>query len=490
MAAPGANYLYGTQMNKGYVSSTAFLDQREILNKILDVTNEESSFLDIMELTGKSMVTAVPTYHHFVNSELFVVGTVGSTPAVSGSGTTTATFNLDATAWAYAQVGDLLLLKDGLVGYISAKSAVPYSATTSTITVKSVDQSNLTVVAADKISFLSNAAGEGSLSPDARRWGVTKFVNQVQTFKAKFQITDIQKASKVEVDYNGKPFFMYKGQHESLTKFRADISNALMFGRVSASTAFGSFNNSFAAGVATVNNLYTGNTLTGYANGFPNGGSGQDGIAPTLVDSEGNPVSTTMGLDQYCSLYGVTSTDSVATFALANLQGLTRALNKLRAPLDYLMFVGTEGNIRIDDILNGTGTSSAVLNVTNKILQGDKKNLDLGIDSFKIYGRTFGKKYLPILDHPMITNTGAGHNYEKSIYGIPMGKQKTVDNQMLDRVQVRYMANDGTDLKYREILLGGLAPVPTNERSVLEIHYQSTQGLHVLGANHLFRIRG
>jgi len=50
------------------------------------------------------------------------------------------------------------------------------------------------------------------------------------------------------------------------------------------------------------------------------------------------------------------------------------------------------------------------------------------------------------------------------------------------------MANDGTDLRYREITLGGLAPIPTNERSVLELHYQSTQGLEVLGANNFFKL--
>jgi hypothetical protein len=50
------------------------------------------------------------------------------------------------------------------------------------------------------------------------------------------------------------------------------------------------------------------------------------------------------------------------------------------------------------------------------------------------------------------------------------------------------MAGDGTDLKYREILLGGLAPVPTNERSVLEIHYESVQGLEILGANQFFKL--
>jgi hypothetical protein len=72
---------------------------------------------------------------------------------------------------------------------------------------------------------------------------------------------------------------------------------------------------------------------------------------------------------------------------------------------------------------------------------------------------------------------------------VPATKIKTNDGQVVDRIGVKYMAGDGTDLKYREILLGGLAPVPTNERSVLEIHYQSTQGLQILGANQTFKLK-
>jgi hypothetical protein len=278
---------------------------------------------------------------------------------------------------------------------------------------------------------------------------------------------------------------MYKGQHESLTKFRADISNALLFGRISASTNFTAFNNAFTG----TSNLYTGGTLVGTPASFADGESASP--LPWLADGESNPVQTTMGLDQYAALYGINDTTAVSSISGTTLANMTRGLNKFRAPLEYMLFLGTEANIKIEDLLNATGAgTSGALNVTNRILQGDPKNIDLGIDSFRLYGRTYRKKYLPILDHPLIVNTtGSTHNYQNAIYGIPMGKQKTVDNQMLDRVMVRYMANDGTDLKYREVLLGGLAPVPTSERSVLEIHYQSTQGLQVLGANHLVRIK-
>lgn len=433
-------------MTKSYVSSVNFLDQREILNKVLDITNEESSFLDIMELTGRSNPTAVPSYSHFVNEELYVLGTVS---AVTGSGVSaatggTVTATIDAAAYAYVNVGELVLFPDGKVGYVASKAA------TTNIVIKSVDTSTLTLTGSDKISFFSNAAGEGSLSPDAKRWGATKYDNQVQIFKGKFSITDIQKASKVEVEFQGKPFYMYKGQHESLMKFRGDISSALMFGRKS-STQF------------------------------------SDG-SPTLTDAEGKPVQTTGGLDQYVTSYGYNQNLLTSgTITLAEVATLTQELNKLRAPQEYFLFVGTSMNIALDNLFNNLGNSALLSQGARFQIAG--KTLELGIDTVKIYGRTFHKKHLPLLDHKNIINFTGAYNAKDAIYGAPATKQKTNDGQMIDRIGVRYMNGDGTDLKYREILLGGLAPVPTNERSVLEIHYESVQGLEVLGANQFFKLK-
>lgn len=431
---PGTIGIY----DKKYVSSVNFLDQREILNKVLDITNEEASFLDVMELTGRSTPTAVPTYHHFVNEELYVVGTAS---AVTGSGTTQLTATIDSTAAAYVNAGELVMFPDAKVGYVVSKNGT-------NIVVKSVDASNLTLVATNKISFFSNAAGEGSLSPDAKRWGVTKYYNQVQTFKGKFTITDIQKASKVEVEFQGKPFYMYKGQHESLMKFRGDISAGLMFGRMS-STQFSDAN-------------------------------------PSLVDAEGKPVQTTAGLDQYVTSYGINqSLLTAGQLSLADVQSLTQKLNAERCPSEYFLFVGTTQNIAWDNFFNALGNGAIVSQAARFDVKG---KLDLGIDSVKIYGRTYHKKYLPILDHKNIVAFTGGPNFKDAAYGAPATKQKTIDGQLVDRLGVRYMEGDGTNLKYRETLLGRLAPIPTSERDVLEIHYASTQGLEVLGSNQFFKL--
>ena len=71
-------------------------------------------------------------------------------------------------------------------------------------------------------------------------------------------------------------------------------------------------------------------------------------------------------------------------------------------------------------------------------------------------------------------------------YLVPKGKIKAAGSgESMDYLRVRYMATPGTDLRYKEIMLGGLAPTPTDERSVLECHYESVQGLEVLGVEHL-----
>jgi len=432
-------------ITKQYVSSIEFLDQREILNKVLDITNEQASFLDVLELTGRSKPTSVPEYHHFVNEELYVLGTVS---AVTGSGTTAITADLNtatsAAAFPFINVGELVLFPNGGVGMVTAKSA------SKTLNIRSVDASVLTLVSGGTISFFSNASGEGSLSPAAKRWGVTKFANQVQIFKGKFEITDVQKASKVEVEFQGKPFYMYKGQHESLMKFRDDIAAALIFGRKS---------------------------VTKFAD-----------ASPSLIDAESKPIQTTMGMDQYVTSMGSDlSLLTAGSVALADVTALTQLLNRNRAPLEYFLFVGTTQNIYWDNLFNNLGNSALLSQGARFQISG--KEVDLGIDTVKIYGRTYYKKYLPILDHKNIVNFTGGYNAKDAAYGVPAGKAKTIDGGQEDIMSVRYMTEGNTDFKYREIMLGGLAPVPTNERSVLEMHYESIQGLQILNAQNTFKLK-
>lgn len=436
-------------VNKSYVSSVSFLDQREILNRLLNVTNEEYSFLDVMELMGRSIETAVPEYHTFVNSEIYEGAvttasssavTVESSIGAGSGGTAKRDFTLalaSAPSTEEVRKGDLLMFPNGNVGYVKDISSA-------NLEIKSVG-SDLYSAASDlngvKVVAFSNAAGEGSKSPSARKLTPTKQSNQVQIFKEKYVITDIQNASKIEFEFKGQPYYFLKGQHEALTRFRSDIAFAMMYGQKS-------------------DDKFT------------------DASYGDLQDEEGNPVQTTQGLHHsIVSTSGRKITNSAA-LAVSDWASLTKTLNQTRAPQEYLLFTGTEGEVQIDNMLNNLTTAG----FTGARFDVSGKELDLGIDKFKLYGRTYMKKYLPMIDHKQVVNFTGSAGLENFAYFVPNDKIKASGSgESLDRMRVRYMAGNGTDLKYREIMLGGLAPTPTDERSVLECHYESVQGLEVLG---------
>ena len=75
-------------INKEYISSISMLDQRELLNQLLDVTNEDFSFLEVMGMKNKMKSTVNHQYHAFRNTELFTTETVktGTTPTDNSGG--------------------------------------------------------------------------------------------------------------------------------------------------------------------------------------------------------------------------------------------------------------------------------------------------------------------------------------------------------------------------------------------------------------------
>jgi len=435
--------------NSSYISSLSFLQHsfvqgREILSSVLDVQNEEDSFLDVMQAMGKLKPTSQPVYHAFVNKALYTDNTITTDAAGSvASGVITVSYS----ALGNARVGDLVM---GASGDAYLITAIDKSGTD--ISIVPVDGSGTASdydASGDKFVVFSNAQGEGSGSPDAIQYGLTKQSNRVQIFKNKYRISDVAKASKITVEYKGKPYFMYKGTYEALQRFRADISNALLFGKGS-----GDFYAGASAGAMSIG---------------------------------GNAVQTTNGLKQELKSGGILSSGNPYAFdtnVLTTLQNITSALNKARAPKDYWMWLGTSANIKMDNALNGldgTGLTSARFSV-------DGGEIDLGIDKFKLYGRTFNKKQLAVLDHNELGSTVTGSG---EIYLVPTGSIKTHGGGgAQDYLQVRYLEGDGNNFSFRETLTGGLAPTPTSADAVLDVNYEAIMGLEVLGKEHCALLTG
>lgn len=433
--------------NSSYISSLSFLQHsfvqgREILSSVLDVQNEEEGFLDVMQALGKLKPTSQPVYHAFVNEALYKDNSIEVKTAGTGTGSQA---GIETVAVGNARVGDLMMGASGQVYLIKA------IASNGDIDFTPVDGAG---VAADygagsKLVVFSNAQGEGSGSPDPIKYGLTKQSNRVQIFKNKYRISDVAKASKITVEYKGKPYFMYKGTYEALQRFRGDISNALMFGQGSGD---------FYAG-ASVGDMSIG----------------------------GNAVQTTNGLKQELKNGGILNSGSPYdhdTDVLATLSTLTAALNKARAPKDYWMWLGTSANIAIDNALNGLNSSG----LTGARFSVDGKNIDLGVDKFSLYGRTWNKKQLSILDHNELGSTVTGSG---EIYLVPTGQVKTAGGGgSQDYLQVRYLEGDGNNFSFRETLTGGLAPTPTSADSILDVNYQAIMGLEVLGKEHCALVTG
>jgi hypothetical protein len=424
------------------VSFTNTLEQREILKSVLDIYDEEASMLDLLDWTGKSKAAAQTEYFTVQNNFLYATATV-KTLTTAGSAGASASITCTGSTSVKPVVGELMLFANGIVGYVSAVD----SATDFTITVKPVNSADVipAVAAGAKLSFMSNAYAEGTGSNQMRKSDLIKRSNKLQIFKTKTSITDIAYGSKIEVEFKGKPYYFLKQQHDAYLKHRMDILYSILFGRESAG----------------------------------------------LTDANGNAINTTRGLrDTIINAGGITSnTATGGTIALTDLAALSRLMDANRCPSEYLLWAGADFDNQFDT--NVTAATQFINGAVNYASFNGQKEvaLNLGVNSLYAYGRTFHKKRLNALSHPQITSTATNVNYTKEAYLVPAGKLKVEQGGgQVDRMQVRYLEMaDGINSRFREKMLGGLAPTPTNDTDTLDIVYTSIEGLETVGNEHFVK---
>jgi hypothetical protein len=425
------------------VSFTNTLEQREILKSVLDIYDEEASMLDLLDWTGKSKASAQTEYFTVQNNFLYATATVKTPGTSAGSAGASVDITCVGATSVKPVVGELMLFANGVVGYVSAVS----SATDFVITVKPVNSADAIPAAATgaKLSFMSNAYAEGTASNQMRKSDLIKRSNKLQIFKTKTSITDIAYGSKIEVEFKGKPYYFLKQQHDAYLKHRMDILYSVLFGRESAG----------------------------------------------LTDAAGNAINTTRGLrDTIINAGGITSnTATGGTIALTDLQALSRLMDANRCPSEYLLWAGADFDNQFDT--NVTAATQFINGAVNYASFGGNKDvaLSLGVNSLYAYGRTFHKKRLNALSHPQITSTATNVNYTKEAYLVPAGKLKVEQGGgQVDRMQVRYLEMpDGINSRFREKMLGGLAPTPTSDTDTLDIVYTSIEGLETVGNEHFVK---
>lgn len=442
-------------VNKSYISSISFLDKRDILNQVLDITDEGRNILDIMEMTGKMKRTEVPTYSHFENKYVFKAGVVkaGGIDAVKiGTVGLDIKITINGTSDTLPVVGELVMFENGEIGWVTVVTPSA-SAGASTFEATPLDTSVALNTAGTQAGmdgqtmiYFSNGSYEGSGSPEGRKPEFTRTENQIQIFKASAKVTELQKVSAIEVDYNGKPHIMYKLQHDTLLRFRQQIAFGLLAGKKAKKTD------------ADGNEAYFTQGLLNYIRG----GDGSVNTVGGVVEPLGG-----------------------SAIVKADFKTVSRALDKTGAPSEYWLWCGGDIDADIDDIFhNDQYYKSGGIDYTSfGIGNGKNRAMDLGMDSFRAYNRTWHKHKLLAFDHPEVFGA-TGYDFSGTAFAIPTGKIKAdASGNTMDRICVRYMAGDGTDLRYVETLTGKFAPRPTNDDAYLKVSYEAVMGLEVGGVN-------
>jgi hypothetical protein len=442
--------LQGT-VNKAYISSIDLMDEREILDQVLDTTSEDATIVDIFELTGRMVQTDQVQYNHFTNDYVFRSGTISAIDATNNgedSGATNETAVITLTADEELPiVGESAMFVNNRIGRVTAVNTGTRVVTVSPLSDADADTLSPvgdTIATTQKVIFFSGSYGEGSDDPSVKRPSFKRSQNQIQIFKTAREITDVQKVATIEVVYDGKRFILYKMQHDALMEHRGKIAFQMLVGKKG-----------------------------------------------TTTDADGNTVWLTQGLRQYI-LNGdgtVLTTGGVdvpltTTITLANFRTMSRALDKRGAGPEYWLWVGGDLCADLDDVFTQLDTvkNGGILYNSWGMGDGKKRALDLGVDSLHLYGRTFHKKLIKAYDHPEVFGA-TGFEFGSEGYLIPGGKTKIdYSGTTIDALRTRYMSNDGTDFgKWNEVLTGKLAPTPTNTKSVLHISYQSIMGLEACG---------
>jgi hypothetical protein len=445
--------------NKNYISSIAFMDEPDLLEQVLEVQEEEKGIYDILEMMGRFVVTDNPEYHHFVNRYVFKSATIESLNAYgggdgtydSGSGSNTnieIVITDEATMPVATEVMMLPNQRLAWVFYVDPGQRRFQARPLSDDESDTINPTTDPVVVGDICIFFTGAAGEGTSSPEGRKSEWVRTINNIQIFKEANSITDLQKTSAIKVKYNGDWYVMYKLQHDTYRRFRGKVAYGLLHSKKAR-------------------------------------------FAPDNFYADGNETYMTQGLWNYLK-YGdgtLQTTGGVilplagAAIDKAGIRTLNRQLDKKGTPREVWFWVGGDLRADIDDVLLTLEETKAGGIVYNSFGRGDGKQraLDLGVDSFRMYGRTHHLKTIDAYDHPEVFGA-EGYDFAGSGFVIPTGKIK-VDHgaASVERLRVRYMAGDGTNLKEIETVTGKLAPTPTDDEAVLRFSYQSVMGLEALG---------
>jgi len=442
---------FGTIL-KNQISLVDFLDQREIFNKIVDVTRERTAFEApmLMAMMGRYEQTKETSYHNFVNVELFQKETITAAPTDNsgGAGTNVTVVVGNASGTSYPRVGDIIQVPGASrrQGLVTTKVS---DAGGDQITLESVTGNDMELANGQILAVHSSAEEEGGGFVQAMNWKPVKRVNNIQIFaETVASITDVQKETWVEVQIDGAYKWLPQAEANGYFVFMKKIAMQMLFGE----------------------------------------GSGDNFItaSPSLTGPTSNGVSTTRGVNSYIETDGMNFPG--AFFDQALLEAMARQMDKRRCPKLYQVWLGSEGCIQWDNLFYGLDGSP--LSDTSR-WQITGEDLRLGIEKYSIYGRTFAKVPMQAFNEQHQTNFTNSAGFQNMMFFIPDGGEVGLDgggSAPYMRVRTLPVApgigpNASSNGIYRSSKTGNYAPIPTNKTRTLDVNWETKQGLEFLGAD-------
>jgi len=193
---------------KAYISSMSLLDEKDVWPYVLNVTNEDATIYDILDLTGKMGETTQPTFSAWFNNYQFRKGVISAIDGTLDGQTAGESIQITLTADEELPVaGDLAMFvnkKIGRVQSVNTSTRVVVVQSKSGYTINPGGTEITTASTLNTVIFFSGSYDEGGADPDGRRPALTRTENSIQIFKTANKITDIQKASTIEVVYGGE----------------------------------------------------------------------------------------------------------------------------------------------------------------------------------------------------------------------------------------------------------------------------------------------
>lgn len=436
-------------VDKKAISAVEFLDTREIMQQLVDITNEGSSFAMWYNWTDRYESTTQTTWSDKVNVELFSVETI-TDPAVTvhTAGTEITVRVASANGTSFPVVGEILQIPGANKARAIIKAKTP-DAGGDLLRLKSENGDALNLANGQKLAVNGSVASEGGTFLAGRHYVPTVRRNNIQIWdETIYESTDIQMACDVELEINGSKKYLNKQEIEGTLAMMKKVSMDLLFAK----------------------------------------GTGDNFIItnPTQVDAADRAQSTTRGVLPHIVAEGINIPSTTIGDEL--FDDLKREYDKKRVKGVFDVLCGTEGEIQWDNYFYNFGGAGIGPDNSRWMIEGD--TLKLGINSYSRFGLTFRKMPLLAFNDPNTANFDGSAGYNNYMLLLPTAPIALYGGKSAPGIRIRYMplpgggANVTSNGKYRTTDHGRYADSPNSvDRTVLRA-CETKQGLHMLNAPH------